>query len=97
MSEVKIIKLAIGEELIATVKAETEETLELENVLLIAMGQQNLVFVPYMPYTKIQSEGVTIQKKNVLFVTDPIDNLVDDYHSATSKIVAPRRKPILVP
>jgi hypothetical protein len=97
MSEVKIIKLAIGEELIATVRAETEDTLELESVLLIAMGQQNLVFVPYMPYTKIQSEGVTIQKKNILFVTDPIDSLIDDYGSATSKIVAPRRKPILVP
>ncbi|MBT9159539.1 MAG: hypothetical protein DDT26_00798 [Dehalococcoidia bacterium] len=97
MADVRILKLKNGEELIASTVVTRDGTYSLTNPLLIAMGEQNLVFIPYMPYAKIAEDGLVIRDTDVLFICYPQDALVDDYYRATSKVVVPKRqRPLIV-
>ena len=84
---VKIIKLVNGDELICDLE-ETKTKLKVNKPLLLAFQENRLVFVPFMQYTTAM-EGFELQHASVLFVTDPVDSLINDYQMATSQILTP--------
>ena len=84
---IKIIKLTNGDEIICDLE-ETKAKLKVKKPLLLAFQKNRLVFVPFMQYTTAM-EGFELQHASVLFVTDPVDSLINDYQMATSQIVTP--------
>lgn len=84
---IKIIKLTNGDEIICDLQ-ETKTKLKVNKPLLLAFQENRLVFVPFMQYTTA-TEGFEISGTNVLFVTDPVDSLINDYQMATSQILTP--------
>ena len=48
-------------------------------------------FIPFMAYTKAD-KGLEINKQFVMFVVDPVDELVDQVRSMNSGIVVPEQK-----
>jgi hypothetical protein len=84
---IKIIKLVNGDELICDLE-ESKTKLKVNKPLLLAFQENRLVFVPFMQYTTAM-EGFELQQTNVLFVTDPVDSLINDYQMATSQILTP--------
>lgn len=84
---IKIIKLTNGDELICDLE-ETKTKLKIKKPLLLAFQENRLVFVPFMQYTTAM-DGFELLPTNVLFVTDPVDGLINDYQMATSQILTP--------
>ncbi len=84
---IKIIKLVNGDEIICDLE-ETKTKLKVSKPLLLAFQENRLVFVPFMQYTTAM-EGFELLTTSVLFVTDPVDSLINDYQMATSQIVTP--------
>jgi hypothetical protein len=84
---VKIVKLVNGDEIICDLE-ETKTKLKVSKPLLLAFQENRLVFVPFMQYTTAM-EGFELQHASVLFVTDPVDSLINDYQMATSQILTP--------
>ena len=81
MSEIKIVRLTTGEELIAKT-TETEDSYTVKNpAILIPAGKDQLAFGAWLPYGDI-SDGVTINKKYVIFVIDPIRELMNQYNTS---------------
>ena len=77
---IKIIKLVNGDEIICDLE-ETKTKLKVNKPLLLAFQENRLVFVPFMQYTTAM-EGFELLATSVLFVTDPVDSLVNDYQMA---------------
>ena len=84
---IKIVKLVNGDEIICDLE-ETKTKLKVKKPLLLAFQENRLVFAPFMQYTAAM-EGFDLQPASVLFVTDPVDSLVNDYQTATSQILTP--------
>jgi len=84
---IKIVKLVNGDEIICDLE-ETKTKLKVKKPLLLAFQENRLVFVPFMQYTSAM-EGFELLPTNALFVTDPVDSLINDYQMATSQIVTP--------
>lgn len=84
---VKIIKLVNGDEIICDLE-ETKTKLKVTKPLLLAFQENRLVFVPFMQYTTAM-DGFELQHASVLFVTNPVDSLINDYQMATSQILTP--------
>jgi len=84
---IKIVKLVNGDEIICDLQ-ETKTKLKLNKPLLLAFQENRLVFVPFMQYTTAM-EGFELLPAGVLFVTNPVDSLINDYQMATSQIVTP--------
>ena len=84
---IKIVKLVNGDEIICDLE-ETKTKLKVKKPLLLAFQENRLVFVPFMQYTSAM-EGFELLPTIALFVTDPVDSLINDYQMATSQIVTP--------
>jgi len=94
MSDVKIVRLTTGEELITKV-VENEDTVTIKNpAILIPAGKEQLAFGQWLPYADI-SGGITISKKYVIFIVEPQVELTNQYSTSFgSGLVVPEKGPV---
>ena len=93
-SEIKILRLSTGEDVIAKVDEGSGETVELKNPFVIipqqsAPGQPiSLMMSLYNAYGK--KDTVTLSKDKIVFMTEPKDEILKSYEQNTSKILTPK-------
>jgi predicted enzyme related to lactoylglutathione lyase len=88
---IKLIRLTSGEEVIATITDESNDSITFEKpVALYAAEEGKLGFMPYVPYTKAE-DGLTIKGVHILFTVDPVDDVLNQYKEATGSIVTPNQ------
>lgn len=93
----KYIRLLSGEELVADITGETDDTYTLKQPVQIQMipnGQDvdgkpkvNIQFVPWPTLT--EDKLVVVQKTAVVFVTSPLPQFAQKHTEFTSKIITP--------
>jgi len=90
MSEnIKLLRLTSGEEIIAEVDTSDGNQVEIKDaIIMIPAGEGKIGFMPFIPYTKAK-DGLTIRSKDIMFMVDPIDSLIDQFKSARSGITMP--------
>jgi hypothetical protein len=86
----KLIRLSSGEEVVGTVKENEDSITITEGYSLIPAGEGKIGFMPFMAYTK--ADKVTINNRFVMFVVDPIDQLIDQVRGMNSDIITPSKK-----
>ncbi len=92
MSDVKIIRLVSGEDVIA--KITDYNNMELDKPFVIiptqkAPGQPvQLMMTPYSPYSK--TEKVMIRDDKIVSMVDPKEEILASYQSNTSRILTPK-------
>jgi len=95
MSDIKIVRLTSGEEIIATV-TETDSHVKLKKpAILIPAGKDQLAFGQWLPYADIKKDGIEIDKKFTLFIVDALDELTDQYREmfGSGLVVARKNSP----
>lgn len=98
MSNVKIVRLSTGEELIATVNESIgSKNFRLSDVAILIPTQSNsLGLVPFMAYSNASDGGFEISPTFVMFMVDPVDGLKQQYQNMFSKIITPGEQKIVV-
>ena len=93
MEKVKILRLATGEDVIAKV-GENDQGVSLHKPFVIipqqsAPGQPiQLMMSLYNAFGK--SDTITIAQDNIVFQTDPKDDILKSYEQNTSRILQPK-------
>ena len=93
MTNVNVLRLSTGEELIATVdNVETTSTrgnvYELSDIaILIPTESNSLGLAPFMNYTEATIRGISVAEKDVMFVTEPVEGLLQQYQNMFSKVM----------
>lgn len=91
---IKLIRLVSGEEIIAEIKHEKSNPDEIhikDAIILIPAGEGKIGFMPFMPYTTAK-DGLELRTQDIMFMVDPIDQLVTQFKSARSGISLPSAK-----
>ena len=94
MSDVKVIRLSTGEDVIAKVDMGTEKvTLEKPFVIIPQqMGPGKPVQLMMSLYNAFgKGDKIEVAKDKVVFVTDPKDEIRNSYEKNTSKILTPNK------
>ena len=92
-SEIKVLRLSTGEDVIAKVEESSGETVELKNPFVIipqqrAPGQPvQLMMSLYNAYGK--KDTVTMNKDKIVFMSVPKDEIKKSYEKNTSRILTP--------
>ena len=87
----KLVRLSSGEEIIGKVR-ESENSIVIENgYSLIPAGEGKIGFMPFMAYTKAK-DGILIDRKFVVFIVEPVDELVDQVRQMDTGITVPSGK-----
>ena len=91
MSDVKILRLTTGEDVIAKVTDKDTEKVKLNKAFVIIPHQQGpgkpvqLMMTLYSPYSK--SDDIEIKSQNVVSMVDPKEEILKSYQLNTSSIV----------
>lgn len=96
-SEIKIMRLTTGEELICDAESQTTSSRGVvytikDIAILVPTESNSLGLAPFVPYSTASTKGVEIGEKDVMFVTDPIDDLKKQYQNMFSKVMTPDQK-----
>jgi hypothetical protein len=84
MSEVKIVRLQTGEEIIGKV-TEKDDTITLSNpAIIIPAGEGRIGIAPYLPYCDDEElkKGLELSKQHVIFIVAPIGEFLNQYNTA---------------
>lgn len=82
MSEVKLVRLKSGEELIGKHTINEDGTDHLDSpVILVPTGEGSVGLMPYMPYTNVADSGLDLPEDFVLFVLEVHTELKNHYNT----------------
>jgi hypothetical protein len=93
-TEIKIVRLISGEELIGEVTEYTSNDVQkvlIEKPALVvlqrpttAQDQVGIALYNWLPYTTAEKEGVVVEKNNVVFIVTPEEGLTRSYRERFS-------------
>ena len=87
MSDVQIVRLSTGEEVVAKVVYDKGFYTLTDGILLVPAGEGKIGMVPFVPYA--ERKPISIAENHVMFVAEPMDELKRQVIEATSGIVMP--------
>jgi len=96
MSEVKIVRMSTGEDVISTVDKDSVGNYTMKKPFVIvptqsAPGQPvKLMLTPYMPYA--DDDKITISADKVVTSVRPKKDILDSYNQNTSSILTPNKE-----
>ena len=98
MSEVKIVRLKTGEEILCEYRvSEHRKMTHIKNGLMIVPTEQSIGFIPFMVYADLPDNTFSVKSSHVLWVVDPATELIDRHQETFSPIVTPPESKIIVP
>ena len=80
MSNVQLIGLVSGEQIIAKVEL-IENVYSIKNpAIIVPIGKGELALAPWLPYTTVDQTGAVVNKDRVMFVLTPQPELANNYN-----------------
>ena len=91
MSNVKIVRMTSGEEILCTIVKEDANNILIEDpTIIIPTQDRNIGLAPWMPYA--DTAKISIKQTFVAFIVDPVEQLAEQYRSIHSKIITPNQR-----
>ena len=89
MSEVKIVRMGTGEEMIGKVTNNGDSCTIKNPAIIIPAGEGKIGLAPYLPYADIE-DGLEVHMNHIMFIAKPMKEFVNEYNAAFgSGIVVP--------
>ena len=93
---VKLIRMWSGEDVVADLIEEKSDSIIITNpIVAIPSGQGQLGFAPWSPILSGKDKELDVTKKYVVYISDPQEEIIEQYNSMFSKISQPTKKLIL--
>jgi|TARA_E500000178_G_scaffold342746_1_gene388410 hypothetical protein len=85
----KLVRLSSGEEVIGNVIERDDEIEISDGYMLMSPEPGKIGFMPFMAYCK--SDSYVVNKRFVMFLADPVDDLVQQIRTMKSGLVTPTK------
>ena len=93
---VKLIRMWSGEDVVADLIEEKNDFITITNpIVAVPSGQQNIAFAPWSPILSDKEKELNVTKKYVVYISDPQEEIIEQYNSMFGKLSKPTKKLIL--
>ena len=89
MSEVQLVRLVSGEEVLAKIESVDGGVKLTKPYLIIPTQGRGIALMPWCPYSTIQDEGVVVPNDKIMFVAKPHVDLAKEYTTMVTGIEIP--------
>ena len=97
MIDVKLIRIVTGEEIIAEVVSENENTITVQNALVVLPTNTGVGFAPWATVIDKENPEITVSQKHVVYVVPVQEDVSKRYNEMFgSKLVTPSSKKLIV-
>tara|TARA_A100001035_G_C27380429_1_gene319753 strand:- start:31 stop:321 length:291 start_codon:yes stop_codon:yes gene_type:complete len=93
----KLIRIVTGEEIIAEVLEETDDTITVQNGLVVLPTNNGVGFAPWATVISKEKPEVTMNRKHVVYVAEVQEDVVNKYNEMFgSKLKLPESKKLIL-
>ena len=93
---VKLIRMWSGEDVIADQVGDLMDTIVIRNpIVAIPTGNGQMGFAPWSPLLKDKDIDLEVTKKYVVYISEPQEQIVEQYEQMFSLIKSPSKKLIV--
>jgi hypothetical protein len=93
---VKLIRFAFGQEVVAELLEETDTTIKIKNSLAaVPTPQGTVAFVAFVPLVPKGKDEVVVDKQHVVYMLDPSEEVSKQHQNAFSTVITPEKSLIL--
>jgi len=97
MIDVKLIRIITGEEIVAEVLSETDDTITVQNGLVVLPTAQSVGFAPWATVISKENPEITVRKTHIVYVAEVQEDVAKKYNEMFgSKLVMPESKKLIV-
>ena len=97
MIDVKLIRIVTGEEIIAEVLSETDDTITVQNGLVVLPTNNGVGFAPWATVISKDEPEITISKTHVVYVAEVQEDVCKKYNEMFgSKLITPNSKKLVL-
>ena len=97
MIDVKLIRIVTGEEIIAEVVSEDENTITVKNGLVVLPNATGVGFAPWATVIDQENPEITLSKRHVVYIVPVQEDVAKRYNEMFgSKLVTPSSKKLIV-
>ena len=93
MIDVKLLRIVTGEEVIAELISETEDTITVQNGLAVLPTNNGVGFAPWATVISKENPEITISKTHLVYVAEVQEDVCKKYNEMFgSKLITPDSK-----
>ena len=97
MIDVNLIRISTGDEIIAEVLSETDDSITVQNCLVVLPNPQGVGFAPWATVISKDEPEITVKKTFIIYVAAVQDDVAQKYNEMFgSKLVTPSPKKLIV-
>lgn len=90
---VKLIRMSSGEDVITTLLEETEEAITIEDsIVAVPTSSGTIGFAPWSPLLSKTEKSLIVNKRFVVYISEPDEGIVEQYSKMFSKLITPNSK-----
>ena len=93
---VKLIRVVTGEEVIAEVLSETDDTITVKNGLVVLPSAQSVGFAPWATVISKEEPEITMDLKHVIYAAEVQDSVSQKYKEMFGNIITPQEKKLIL-
>ena len=94
---VKLIRMHSGEDVIADLINEDSQQLQVSNPIVLVPGRDGTVgFAPWSPVIHPDVKTILVKASYVVYVTEPNDDVVNNYNQIFSPLTLPQQQKGLI-
>jgi len=93
---VKLIRVVTGEEVVAEVVSETDDTITIKNGLVVLPTGQNVGFAPWATVISKDDPEITMSRNHVIYVVELQDDVASKYKEMFGNIITPAEKKLIL-
>ena len=97
MIDVKLLRIVTGEEVIAELLSETEDTITVQNGLAVLPTNNGVGFAPWATVISKENPEITISKTHLVYVAEVQEDVCKKYNEMFgSKLITPNSKKLVL-
>ena len=97
MIDVKLLRIVTGEEVIAELISETEDTITVQNGLAVLPTNNGVGFAPWATVISKENPEITISKTHLVYVAEVQEDVCKKYNEMFgSKLITPNSKKLVL-
>jgi hypothetical protein len=97
MIDVKLLRITTGEEVVAELVSETDDTVTLKNGLVVLPTNTGVGFAPWATVIDPDNPDITLSKQHIVYVVPVQEDVAKRYNEMFgSKLIKPEKKKLIV-
>ena len=97
MINVKLLRIVTGEEVIAELVSEDENTITVKNGLVVLPSGNSYGFAPWATVIDQDNPEITMSKKHIVYIAEVQEDVCKKYNDMFgSKLITPDKKKLIV-